>query len=117
MYNVAGDPADPRLVPLDAIDVPVAADNLTWDAQGNLWVAGSPDLMTAVIYLAGDRASCPSEVVRIADPGGAARVETVFRDDGQLISSASVGAYHEAGGRRQLVIGAPFQDRLLIVDL
>ncbi|MBL8408942.1 MAG: SMP-30/gluconolactonase/LRE family protein [Candidatus Accumulibacter sp.] len=116
VYGVVGAASKPRLVPLAEIAVPVAADNLTWDAAGNLWVAGSPDLAALMFYTVGQREDCPSEVVRIVDPSGAARVEPVFTDDGQLISAASVGAYHETGGRRQLVVGAPFQNRLLVVD-
>lgn len=117
VYGVASEKADPRLVPLDEIDVSIAADNLTWDTAGNLWVAGSPDLMAAVIYMAGDQDICPSQIMRIVDPSGATRVEPIFSDDGHLISASSVGAYHQAGNHRQLVIGAPFQDRLLVVDL
>ena len=117
VYGVVSEAADPHLVPLDEIGVPIAADNLTWDIGGNLWVAGSPDLMAVMVYMAGDRDICPSEVVRIVDPSGAARVDPIFSDDGHLISASSVGAYHEASNHRQLVIGAPFQDRLLVVDL
>jgi hypothetical protein len=73
--------------------------------------------MALAAYAAGLRDACPSQVVRIVDPGGAARVEPMFRDDGTGISAASVGACHEAAGRRRLVVGAPYQDRLLVVDM
>lgn len=116
-YGVVGKADEPRLVLLDEIAVPVAADNLSWDVAANLWVSGSPDLTALTAYSTGVCDTCPSQVVRIVDPSGAARVELIFSDDGSRISAASVGAYHETAGRKQLVVGAPYQDRLLVVDL
>lgn len=117
VYQVHGASDEPGLERVGEIAVPLAADNLTWDNTGNLLLAGSPDSLALTVYWAKYRETCPSMIVRIADPAGAAVVSPVFADDGQRISAASVGALYEKAGRRQLVVGAPFQDRLLVVDL
>lgn len=108
---------EPRLVRVSEIAVPLAADNLTWDSHGDLWLAGSPDSLALTVYWTRHRETCPSMVVRIADPGASARIEPVFSDDGRRISAASVGALYQTSSKRELIVGAPYQDRLLIVDL
>ena len=51
----------------------------------------------------------PSQVVRVRLDEDDYRVETVFMDDGALLSGASVGAWH--GGR--LLVGSVFEDHIV----
>ena len=100
------------------IRIPGGADNLTLDPFGSLWIGAAPDFGALTAYGLGDRETAPSLVLRIPDPTAAKpEAERVFTDDGQLISAASAAAYYEREGRRRLLVGAPYQDRMLIIDL
>lgn len=100
------------------IPIPGGADNLTFDLFGSLWIGAVPDFGALTAYGLGDRETAPSLVLRIPDPTAAKpQVERVFTDDGRLISAASAAACYEREGRRRLLVGAPYQDRMLIIDL
>lgn len=100
------------------IELPGGADNLTLDSRGSMWIGACPEHAAIMGYFAGWRDVAPSLVVRIFDPKAEnPGVQRIFVDDGTLISAASVAAFYESEGLRRLAIGAPFQDRLLVVDL
>jgi arylesterase/paraoxonase len=101
-----------------AIELPAAPDNLSLNRQGELWVGASPDLIKGITYVLGHRETSPSVILRVSQPrSDEPLVETIFSDDGRLISASSVACHYAAGGRHKLVVGAPIQDRLLVVDL
>lgn len=100
------------------IDLPGGADNLTLDKRGSMWIGACPEPRAAMGYFAGWRDVAPSLVLRIPNPKAQNPVvERIFVDDGTLISAASVAACYEREGLRRLTIGAPWHDRLLVVDL
>lgn len=100
------------------IRLPGGADNLNLDADGSMWIGAAPDFAAVMAYALGYRDIAPSLVVRIDDlTVDAPEVETVFTDDGHVISAASAAAYYQREGRQRLLVGAPFQDRMLVIDL
>lgn len=100
------------------IPIPGGPDNLNFDAFGGIWIGAAPDMRAGIGYALGHHQTAPSLVLRIPDPtSDNPKVERVFSDDGWLISAASAAAYYEREGRRQLLVGAPFQDRMLMIDL
>jgi arylesterase/paraoxonase len=98
--------------------LPGAPDNLEWDAQGNLWV-GAQDMSAVVALMLGRRSTAPSAVFRVSDPGGPQpSVREIWRDDGTRLSTSSVArVYQRSDGRRILLIGACFEDRMLMGEL
>ena len=103
--------AAPREIPL-----PGDPDNLEWDTDGAMWTGAQCDRAKLAPYYRGLVAYAPSKVLRIADPAAAPpNVEVVWEDDGRILSAASVATvYRRRDGRRRLLIGAPFDDRMLI---
>lgn len=115
------DPQRPQ-APLAAargIPLPGGPDNLEWDADGALWTGAQCERAKLAPYYLGQVAYAPSMIVRMADPSAAnPTIEVVWQDDGRLLSAASVAVlYRQRAGRRRLLIGAPFDDRMLIADL
>jgi arylesterase/paraoxonase len=115
------DPQRPEAAPAAARDIPLpdGPDNLEWDADGALWTGAQCDRLKLAPYYLGQVAYAPSKVLRIADPSAAnPTIEVVWEDDGRILSAASVAAvYRRRDDRRRLLIGAPFDDRMLIGDL
>jgi arylesterase / paraoxonase len=101
-----------------AIDLPAAPDNLSLDTSGDLWVGANPSLIKALPYFAGWRETSPSAVLRVSHLRDTTPiVETVFSDDGGLLSGSSVGCHYATSTCQKLIVGAVVQDRLLVVDL
>lgn len=118
----AWDPAQPSrpLERIDAISLGSAPDNLEWDAAGTLWIGAHPSLNALTLHILGFRSKAPSHVLRLhlpADGSGPSTIEDVFRDDGSKVSASSVAAFYgtETGG--YLLIGAPWDDHLLLCSL
>jgi len=76
-----------------SIDGNTTGDNVEVDADGNLWVGGHPKLLAYLSYrgdLTGKKIA-PSEVVKItADTNGHYQAESIFVDEGNTISGASI---------------------------
>jgi arylesterase / paraoxonase len=84
-------------------------DNIEVDADGMLWIGGHPKLLTFVRHAADPAVLAPSKVVRIAFTDDDVTHETVFVDDGALLSGASVAAY--SAGR--VLIGSVLDPHIL----
>ena len=90
--------------------LPAGLDNITRDAEGQLWVAGHPKLFAFANYARHPNAPSPSEIFRVTTLNGLPSDFTpVYVGLGKRIGAASVGVY--AGG--QLLIGSVFDDKIL----
>jgi arylesterase/paraoxonase len=102
-----------------SIPLPCFPDNLEWDADGNLWVGANSDFEALTGYAIGLRTTSPSRVLRISSlEGPKPTVEEIWTDNGTQLSSSSVaGIYKRADGRNLVVIGAAFDDHMLLGQL
>ena len=91
------------------MDMNFGVDNIEVDAGGDLWIGGHVKLLTFVRYVDNPEVLAPSQVVRVRLDEDDYQVETVFMDDGALLSGASVGAWHEG----RLLVGSVFEDHIL----
>ncbi|GAB4238746.1 MAG: hypothetical protein Tsb0034_14510 [Ekhidna sp.] len=83
-------------------------DNIEVDPEGNLWMGSHPNLLAFTAYAAGKKEQAPSEIIKVTKSGA---VESLFENDGSLISATSVVApYNDL-----LIVGTVMDDRLLII--
>ena len=76
-------------------DIPcgTGVDNIEFDKDGNLWSGCHPNLLQFSAYAAGKKEIAPSEIIKIAYRGkNDYTVETVYLEDGSIMSAASVAA-------------------------
>jgi arylesterase/paraoxonase len=90
---------------LKTIELGMGPDNIELAANGDLYIAGHPKLITFLRHAANAQVLSPSEVVRVAND----KVERVYLDLGSGISGSSVAAPLD----NHLLIGAVFADHLL----
>jgi arylesterase / paraoxonase len=99
-----------ELSELRVMDMGFDVDNIEVDPDsGELWIGGHARLLTFVRHAADAAVLSPSQVVRVQLTEHAYDVDTVFMDNGELISGASVGAWHNG----RLLIGSVFEDHIL----
>jgi arylesterase / paraoxonase len=99
-----------ELSELRVMDMGFGVDNIEVDPDsGDLWIGGHARLLTFVRHAADAAVLSPSQVVRVQLTEHAYDVDTVFMDNGELISGASVGAWHNG----RLLIGSVFEDHIL----
>ena len=104
------DPASGSLALQQSIDVGFGADNIEIDpVTGDLWIGGHPRLLTFVRHAADADVLSPSQVMRVRPGTSGYTVSTELVDTGELISGASVGAWHSG----RLLIGSVFEDHIL----
>jgi arylesterase / paraoxonase len=103
------DVATGALTLLRRVDLGFGVDNVEIDANGLLWIGGHPKLLTFLRHAADPAVPAPSQVVTVAFTHDEITHETVFVDDGALLSGSSVAAY--AAGR--LLIGSVFDTHIL----
>ncbi|MEQ9402336.1 MAG: SMP-30/gluconolactonase/LRE family protein [Cyclobacteriaceae bacterium] len=84
------------------------ADNIEPDQNGDLWIGCHPSLLDFTRYAAGAKQIAPSEVIKITADG---QVESLFENDGALISASSVAASY----KDLLFIGTVMDDKLLVL--
>jgi arylesterase/paraoxonase len=87
------------------IDVGLGPDNIEIAANGSLYIAGHPKLITFLRHAANAKVLSPSEVVRVAN----GKVERIYLDLGSEISGSSVAAPFDD----HVLIGAVFADHFL----
>jgi arylesterase/paraoxonase len=99
--------ASGTLTPTGRIEVGSGVDNIDVDADGRLWVAAHPKLLTFVRHVSDATAPAPSQVFRIDPASG--RVAEVYLELGSRLSGSSVAAFHDG----RLLIGPVFDPRFL----
>lgn len=93
-------------------------DNLEWDVDGALWIGAHPDFLALGAFMFGLREKSPSRVIRLTNPADDHPGQAMWEDDGTCISSSSVAAlYKRADGRKRLLLGAAFDDRMLLGEV
>ena len=108
----ARDPADGALEELRKIDVGFGVDNIEVEPDtGALWLGGHAKLLTFARHAANAAVPSPSQAVRVSltDPPV---IETVFTDDGQLISGISVAAHRD----EHLLLGSVFAPLMVVCE-
>lgn len=98
------------LAPSRQITLHAAPDNLNADEAGDIWIAALPKPLDVPKLDANPEALAASEVIRLG-PGGS--MQTVYRDTGEELSAATVGA--RLGDK--LLIGALYDKKFLICEL
>ncbi|UCF38255.1 MAG: SMP-30/gluconolactonase/LRE family protein [Acidobacteriota bacterium] len=108
------DPASGDLSLRQRIPVETGVDNLTLDPEGNLWLAGHPQLLTFLEYAADPDRLAPSQALRIsfAEPDSPT-IEEIHLSDGTYLSGASVAA----PWKNLFLLGSVYDRRLLICEM
>jgi arylesterase/paraoxonase len=76
-------------------------DNIEVAADGTLWIAAHPQLLTVVRYMSGALPRAPTQILRVVPrTDGSAAIDEVYLDLGEQISAASVAAVR---GNRLLI--------------
>lgn len=84
---------DRSLTWIEDIPCQTGVDNIEFDQDGKLWIGCHPSLLTFAAYAKGKKPLSPSEIISIVYKGkGDYSQESVFLDDGQLISAATVAS-------------------------
>src|SRR6056297_4355174 len=95
---------------LRRFDVGFGVDNIEVDPDtGGLMLGGHVKLLTFTRHAADADVLAPSQAARLL-PGNPVEVETVFLDDGQLISGASVATTRDDA----LLLGSVFEPHLVV---
>jgi arylesterase/paraoxonase len=107
-------PVTGKLIAAGSISLPAAPDNISRDAEGQLWVAAHPRLLAFLAYAKNPKRPSPSEIFRVTTIGGEPTAATrIYAGLGDRIGASSVGVY--AGGH--LFIGSVFDDKILACTL
>ena len=87
-------------------------DNIELDKNGHLWVGCHPNLLTALGHLGGKPPHAPSEAITIEYRGkGDYSVESVYVDDGKIISACSVALPY----KDEIFLGDVMDDHFVVV--
>jgi len=101
------DASNGTLSPKGRIELGSGVDNIDVDAEGRLWIAAHPKLLTFVRHVSDPTVLAPSQVFRIDPATG--RIEEVYLDLGSSLSGSSVGAFHDG----RILIGTVFDPKFL----
>lgn len=93
---------------IQTFDVNLSPDNIDVDSDGNLWVAGHPNLLDFLAHAADASVDAPSHALRLNPQ--TAEMEDVYYNTGDEISASSVAAYHQG----MLIIGAVFDNHVVL---
>ncbi|MEQ6168407.1 hypothetical protein AAOE16_14525 [Ekhidna sp. MALMAid0563] len=90
-----------------SLDVGSGIDNIELDENGDLWMGSHPSLLAFTAYAVGKNETAPSEVIKVTGD----QVESLFEDDGSLVSASSVAAPY----KDLLFVGTVMDDMLLVL--
>jgi len=95
----------------DKVTIPVdtGADNLEWNAAGQLLLTGHPRLFDFMSHAQSSDKPSPSQVLRIDVASAPVTIEELYVNAGEEISGASVAARYAD----TLLIGSVFEDKIL----
>jgi arylesterase / paraoxonase len=111
IYVYSRDPATNDLKLDHRIPLHSSPDNLSWDDEGNLWVAAHPNLISLMAMSHKHKRRGPAQILKVTLPlSEKPTVKTVFSDDGRKISAVSVAK--PAVG--VVVLGTVFDSRHLV---
>ena len=103
---------DGQLKKLKEIQCKMGVDNINIDNNGNLWVAGHPNLLIYQEYAQRKRKTSPSEIVKInQDNNNEFHKQSIYLEDGTLISGSTVACSFGAF----TIIGSALDDKLVIL--
>ena len=96
---------------IEDIAVGTGVDNIEFDDKGNLWIGAHPNLMAFANYASGKTKKAPSEVIQLTYRStGDYDVNSVFLDDGSIISASTVAVPF----RNLVFIGNVMDEELVI---
>jgi arylesterase/paraoxonase len=96
------------------IPLGTGVDNIELDAEGNLWVAAHPQLLTFTRHAKDAAKKSPSEILKIGlSANGDYKIDQIYLNSGDEISASSVGAVFE----NRLLIGAVFENFFLVGEM
>jgi len=85
-------------------------DNITIDAEGNLWIAAHPKLLDFVGHAKDPNKHSPSQVIKLTPKdNNDFQVEQIFIDSGEKISGSSTALYFS----NTVYIGVVYENKLL----
>ena len=90
------------------LDVGSGIDNIELDQNGDLWMGSHPNLLRFTAYAAGKKETAPSEVIKVS---GDSNVESLFENDGDLISASSVAVPF----KEYVFVGTVMDEHLLVL--
>lgn len=90
---------------VDTIYVPMAVDNLEWLGDKHLLTAGHPKIFEFTAHMKDPNHSAPSQAFKIDVSGERMKAESIYYDNGELISGTSVASIYE----NQLLLGSVFE--------
>ncbi|QPB83491.1 hypothetical protein CWC22_011030 [Pseudoalteromonas rubra] len=99
LLTYARDNQTGKLQLIDEMTIDSGLDNLEWDSEGNLWVAGHPQMLKYLEHSKNHANLSASQVLRVNVNDGMS-VDEIYLNNGEAISGSSVGA--------------PYQDHVLI---
>jgi arylesterase/paraoxonase len=88
-------------------------DNITMDANGDLWIAAHPKLFDFVSHVKDPSHHSPSQVLKLSPKvNDDFEVKEVYLNDGSQISGSSVALHYNG----KIYIGAVYESKILIGD-
>jgi arylesterase/paraoxonase len=96
------------------IPLGTGVDNIELDAEGNLWVAAHPQLLTFTRHAKDAAKFSPSEILKLSFlANGDYKIDQIYLNDGGEISGSSVGAVLA----NKLLIGSVFENHFLLCEM
>lgn len=93
----------------ESLDVNMGVDNFEWDDMGYLLNTGHPKLFDFQAHMKNAEALSPSQVIRINVQSEPMRAETLYLNDGAMLSGASGAAKQ----KDTLLVGSVFEKHFL----
>lgn len=114
LVNVYSRNDDGSLEYIEEIPCETGVDNIEFDAEGSLWIGAHPSLLRFTAYSKGKEEFSPSEIIKIDYRSmGDYSVESVYLDDGNMMSGSSVAAPFG----NLILMGNVMDKEILILDM
>lgn len=90
---------------VDTLYIPMAVDNLEWLGSKHLLTAGHPKIFEFTAHMKDENHSAPSQAFKIDVSGESMKAESIYYDNGDMISGTSVASISD----NQLLLGSVFE--------